>query len=272
MLHLASIILTVLVGRLCGAVDNDGVWEVVGTTAYPEKLTALVSEGLSNDGSNFIVSTKDMIFLTTLDLEVIISNMDAIPHELRVSKRYDHLGDCQYHNGLIYFPVEEPSYTNPAIFVYNVTDETIDFVRYNSLISQQHMPWIALDPASGSLYSSDYYNVSQLHIYDTDTLEHVKSIVIDYEINEVQGGAFYQGLLYLGVNSGDTIYAIDIQTGHVEVAIQQYIADDAEESGVDAEYEFEGLTFLDLTAMNRGVMHNTGNHQREPAMIHCDYF
>jgi hypothetical protein len=227
-------------------------WKVTSSTPFPDNFfQTLIMEGLCTNGKDFIVSTKDQIYVTNDKFEVSISFHDAIPHNLRSYFGYNHLGDCQYDNGLIYFAVEEPSYLIPAIFVYRLSDTSIEFVTYKSHNTQQHAPWIAMDPATGLLYSSDYNNVTTLQIYNKD-LEYVAQQKITIALDQVQGGAFYNGRLYLGVNSGDTVYAVDVSTGAVDVAVVQ--------TGVGSpeEYEFEGITFLDLTAKGMGLMHNTG--------------
>jgi len=228
-------------------------WHYVGSTEFPNNyLKTMVAEGLSNDGERFVINSKDQIFLTTIDFDVLISNTNAIPVELRKNFGYNHLGDCQYADGMIYFPVEEPSYSHPAIFVYSINKKSIDFKSYKMQPIQKHMPWIAMDPVNRILYTSEYYNASQLFAYNATTLEYLSTVEINIALDEVQGGAFHDGLLYLGVNAHDTVYAIDLTTGEVNPAISQ------EKDGEIEEYEYEGLTFLDLSDSGRGVMHNTG--------------
>jgi hypothetical protein len=185
------------------------------------------------------------------EFEVLFTLKDAIPHDLRKAFGYNHLGDCQYSNGLLYFPLEEPTYTNPAIFVYKLTATSIEFVTYKSHNTQQHMPWVAMDPDTHLLYSSNYDNVTTLQVYNED-LNYVTDLAIDAVLEKVQGGAFYEGFLYLGVNGQDTVYSVDTQTGHVSIAVVQT------GENQDVEYEFEGLTFLDLREKGMGLMHNTG--------------
>jgi hypothetical protein len=228
-------------------------WAVSSSTAFPLNIFQLViMEGLCNNGKNFIVNSKDQIFVMNDKFEILYSLPDAIPHDLRQQYGYNHLGDCQFADGLIYFPLEEPTYTIPALFVYSLaTDNSIEFVTYKAQSTQEHMPWVAMDPSSRLLYSSNYDNVSTIQIYN-ENLEFVKDLKIDMILDKVQGGAFYDNLLYLGVNGGDTVYTVDVSTGVVQTALIQT------EPGSDAEYEFEGITFLDLRDKGMGLMHNTG--------------
>lgn len=234
------------------ALAADTTWAVSGSTPFPRDIFQLViMEGLCNNGENFIVSSKDQLFVMNTDFEILYSLHDAIPHDLRHSLGYDHLGDCQYSDGLLYLPLEEPTYTRPAIFVYKLTASSIEFVTYKSQTAQAHMPWVAMNADTRLLYSSDYDNVSTIQIYNAD-LDFVEDLKIDSVLDKVQGGSFYEGLLYLGVNGGDTVYSVDVSTGAVTTALVQT------EPGSGDEYEFEGITFWDLRHKGMGLMHNTG--------------
>lgn len=238
---------------------NDQSWQVVESEVFPNAfMKYMIAEGLCNDRRNFIVNSKDRIYIVSDDLQTVFAeNDDAIPHDLRKGYGYNHLGDCQYSQGLLYFPVEEPSYSQPAIFVYNISGSSnaIEFSTYKAQPMMRHMPWIALDPASGVLYSSEFSDADELFAFDAQSLEFLRTVPLQATLQDVQGGAFYNGSLYVGVNAKDTIYAIDVTTGAVAVACEQ-----ASDELVPWEYEFEGLTFMDLTHQGKGVMHNTGQH------------
>ena len=69
--------------------------------------------------------------------------------------------------------------------------------------------------------------------------------------NEVQGGSFYNGDLYICVNADDNIYKIDMKTGNIE-----FVLSDAYNHH---QYEMEGIDFYDLQEEGLGVMHLYGN-------------
>lgn len=246
-------------------------WTMVEPSYLPSNyLQLLIGEGLCNDGKHFILSAKDSIHLIdSITYATLYDSGDAIPHDLRQEHGYNHLGDCTYYNGFIYYAVEEPTFTKPAIFIYklNVEDEkySIKFDAFKVAPGLHHMPWVALDTSTQILYSSEYSNTSTLYKYDAITLEFVGTLEISMTLDQVQGGAFYDkdGLLYVGANTKDTVYAINVTTGVVDIALVQ---------GEDKEYEFEGLTFLDLRDVDggRGVMHNTGNHWFPDRIMHAE--
>lgn len=260
MLSLVRIALLICTGAVLGTAET---WEEVGRSAFPSDsfLNVMVHEGLSNNGSHYIINSVNQIFLTTLDFEIVLSNRDAIPHELRKTYQYNHIGDTQFTNGKLFGAVEEPTYTQPAIFVYNVSETAIDFWKYAVMPQQRHAPWVA---QHGSLlYSSEYNAVTELHTYDAQSLEYQGPISLSMTLDEVQGGAFYRNALYLGVNHHNAVYKVDTISGEVSLVMEQ--TDD------ETEYEFEGLTFMDLSERGYGIMHNTGNHQNHPKyVVHAD--
>ena len=254
-------------------------WEVVGSSSMSKMyMKPLIYEGLSNNGEHFIMNSKNNIFLiNSTDYSPIMSTINAIPNALR-EQGYNHLGDCQYYNGQLYFAVEESTFSCPSIFVYNVHDDDFVFNRQMPQPVQSHMPWVAIDTdtissvASVYVYSSEFDNATELFAYDSETLEFSHSVPLSITLSSVQGGAFYKGLLHVGVNTGDTVYSIDVSTGKVDTVVVQNPVESGH--GRSDEYEFEGLTFLDLTHLGMGRMHNTGNHWSHPTemgtVVHCD--
>jgi hypothetical protein len=273
----SGVLLEVLM--MCTAVGAAAEWKVTGSSSMSKKyMKPLIYEGLSNNGEHFIMNSKNNIFLiNSTDYSPIMSTLNAIPADLR-DQGYDHLGDCQFYDGLLYFAVEEPSFTRPSIFVYDVNDDEFVFKKHMPQPMQSHMPWVAINTDIGNsglpvyAYSSEFDNTTQIFAYDVDTLEFSHTVPLSTTLNSVQGGAFYDGLLYVGVNTADTVYSINVSTGRVEVALEQHPEEG--KHGRSSAYEFEGLTFLDLTHRGQGRMHNTGNYWSHPremgTVVHSD--
>ena len=260
MLSVVRTALLVCVGTVVGVAET---WEEIGKSEFQldSFLNVMVHEGLSNNGSHYIINSVDQIFLTTLNFEVVLSNPDAIPHDLRKLYQYNHIGDTQFTNGKLFGAVEEPTFTRPAIFVYNVSETAITFWKYAVMPQQRHAPWVA--QLGSLLYSSEYSSITELHTYDADSLEYLGSVSLSMSLDEVQGGAFYHASLYLGVNHHNAVYKVNVTSGEVCLVMEQ--TDDG------TEYEFEGLTFMDLSDVGLGVLHNTGNHQKHPKyIVHAD--
>lgn len=119
---------------------------------------------------------------------------------------------------------------------------------------------MTVNPEDGYLYASEWNDINNIHVYDTQqpNLPLVRTISIanpeEYP-KEVQGASFYKGELYLATNVKDSVYKFDVDSGMCSFVLsdnQNYVID-------NYYYEMEGLTFWDLTADGLGVMHVYGN-------------
>lgn len=157
----------------------------------------------------------------------IYSVYPAIPEDLR-SKGYNHIGDIDYFNGIIFAPLEDVYYRKPVVALYNASN--LSFIRVIGPLPQSHMPWVALD-SKGHIYSSEFSNVGEIKVYDMSG-NLIQTIELNATLQRVQGGCIlYDTYLFLSTDDGgDWIYAVDIVTG----IVQRIIA-------VKNPYEGEGI-------------------------------
>lgn len=262
------IILCVLSYNIINVKSEEENWKVIGNSSLTDLyMEELIYEGLTNDGINFIVNSKNNIYLiNSTTYKIIFHCNDCIPIELR-KLGYDHLGDTQYYNKQLYIAVEEKSYSKPAFFIYDLINNNFIFNQYKSQSIQSHMPWLAIN--NNYIYSSEYDNVNEILLYNLNNFEFSHKLILNETLQNVQGGAFYNDYLYVGCNSGDTIYRININNGETEVTLQ------ITEAHSSQEYEMEGLTFLDLRESHSGLMHSTGNYwtqlRNTGTMVHADF-
>ena len=145
------------------------------------------------------------------------------------ARGYDHCGDADTVPGtrLVLVPVEEPSYTRPALFLYNSSDDlgTFHFVS-GTVVNQKHMPWVAhVQPTNASeaafLVSSEYDNVTAVHAYTWPGAAFLRMIAIERVgprgLMHVQGGVVRHGVLYLSTDQNenpldDDVFAFDLST------------------------------------------------------------
>lgn len=81
--------------------------------------------------------------------------------------------------------------------------------------------------------------ISQLNIFDPDTLEFKGVKNIEGELHKVQGGEIYDGMLYLTINrDGQTVFAVNLKTGESQIAFKR---------NLNAGSEGEGLTILPMS-------------------------
>ena len=183
-----------------------------------------------------------------------VTNANAIPKELRDLK-YDHIGDIDVYNKVIYGGIENKDGLNAALAMFDIN--TLEIIKY-VIIEDRDLPWVAVDPTTKILYSAQWNDCCSLKMYNADTLEYLGLFPVISSVNtttplpqEVQGGAFYNGDLYICVNADDNVYKIDMKTGSIE-----YVLSDSYDHH---QYEMEGIDFYDLREKGLGYMHLYGN-------------
>jgi hypothetical protein len=185
------------------------------------------------------------------DLSAFHADHPSVRHVPIPEAGIDHLGDCDWSDGLLYVAVEGPSVTAICVF-----DRALRYLGSAPLDQGNDAPWCAIGPADGLLYSSPF-DTDRLWVYarrgspqsGTFALERVGDIALLGEDGErlrlrrVQGGAFSpRGHMYLTDDTPDGgIIGIDAATGQrrLHVAIPY-------EPGWPEHEVIEGLTVVDL--------------------------
>ncbi|MEE1065003.1 MAG: hypothetical protein UH249_02610 [Acutalibacteraceae bacterium] len=202
-----------------------------------EKLNAVNSmfsgQGLCCDGEYFYGSgALTGINLTGLakfdeNMKCIEKKANAVPKEFYEKYGSNHIGGIDCANGYIYAPVEgdidDVGYLYNFILLYDC--ETLEYTGiYYDLTSDRltdGIPWCAVDGENGYLYTSKFDGVTEILQYDLETMEFIKAIPIDEELNRLQGGSVYEGILYLSYDVADStteqVLAVDLADGSVEV-------------------------------------------------------
>lgn len=240
-----------------------------GTPSVPEGDITLVNEysysldegiafgqGITTDGTYFYgfgaLKVAAYCGIAKIDAKTgeIVKSVDyCIPKELML-KGYSHLGDGSYYDGKLYIACEDFGFRNPAILVYDA--ETLDFVEYHvvpkGVLSDDHIPWCVVN--NGIVYISEFEDVSEIKMLKFDDFSYLGSIKLDSTITSIQGGDIYNGVLYLSSDDGNKVkptYAVDLRTGHVEVAFVRGTGNvNAEAEGL-AIYPFEDGSLFHIT-------------------------
>lgn len=200
------------------------------------------------------LSNQHALFKTTLDpMVIVVESWGAIPEELR-QQGYDHIGDIDVCNGLIYGGIEKSRADGNGqgvLITWNTTDLSILTYRTTT---QSGMPWVSVDPSARLVYSA-VWNGPEFLLYDMDSFDSRGSLSPaggQKLPGEIQGGAFWEGGLYLAVNGNCSVWRFDMNTHTIELALT-----DLYENRLH-EYEMEGITFWDLDN-GLGLMHMYGN-------------
>jgi len=192
-------------------------------------VNTLFYQGLATDGNYWYFSHKNCLFKVENFDKIIITLYPAIPNELAIED-YDHLGDIDIYEGIIYAPLEDKYYEKPIVALYQT--DNLRYIDYIGPLDQKHLPWVAV--SQGKIYSSEFNNVNEIYVYNLKG-QRIASIKLNKTLNRVQGGAFINEnqLVISTDDGGDGLYIVDIRTGNVTLICN-----------IKTNYEGEGIEYF----------------------------
>ena len=182
-------------------------------------------QGLACDGT-FFYGFGAMKFagynaVTVLDAvtgEIVRYNEMCLPKAL-VCQGYSHLGDGCVWDGKLYIALEDFGFRHPGVIVYDAA--TLEYLDFHTLPDacrgNGRIPWCAI--RDGVLYFTQSNDVDELRMLRVSDFSFLGTIPLDTTLFKVQGGEFYDDVLYMVTNQGKrnkTVYAVDPQTGEVQ--------------------------------------------------------
>ncbi len=178
-------------------------------------------------------STNDALFTTDEAFTITARHPEAIPPQW-AAQGFDHIGDVDVADGVIYAPVEQPDYSQnrQAMLRYDLATMTyLDGVT----VTQSHNSWVSVDPEAKVAYSMNAFSDQAVVRYDlTDGWKPLDPLPLDTALGNVQGGDVRDGYLWLSTDDPtDEVYRVDLQNGHV-VALGSVGHVDGEGEGIDA--------------------------------------
>lgn len=219
---------------------------------FPFALRVL-NEGIANDGKNWFFSQQHFLVSTTVDMKELQINYEAIPKELR-DLEYAHIGDIDIAEGVIYggLEIKGGGYHPGVLAKWRTSD--LSLINY-SMTTMDGCPWVAINPKTRLLYSAVWNNMTNLTVFNMDTLEPVGVVTVPTGLpGEIQGGAFWNDELYLSVNANCSVWKLNLQSLDISRVLSAY---NGEKKWM---WEMEGIDFWDLSDRGLGVMHMYGNY------------
>lgn len=208
---------------------TNGVNGLLNGDIYPydsnSKVVGLESleraQGVTTDGEYWYFSGKTSLVKIGFNNQTVYAyNYKALDGELSENYNSKHIGGISYYNGYIYASLEDSKqWQHPVIALYDA--ETLEYTgichEVSSEILTRGIPWVAVDAENGFIYASHSKTVEEIHCFDLDTFEYVKSFAVSDPMDAIQGGEVYKGKLYVGTNdSTRAVYTIDVKSGKVE--------------------------------------------------------
>ena len=84
------------------------------------------------------------------------------------------------------------------------------------------IPWVAINPKTKTLYTALWNDCCAFQMFTMDSLEHIGEFrIAEGQVlpGEIQGGAFYEGFLYICVNANDEVWKVDLDTGLINLEL-----------------------------------------------------
>ena len=179
------------------------------------------AQGVTTDGEYWYFSGKTSLVKIGFNNQTVYAyNYKALDGELSENYNSKHIGGISDYNGYIYASLEDSKqWQHPVIALYDA--ETLEYTgichEVSSEILTRGIPWVAVDAENGFIYASHSKTVEEIHCFDLDTFEYVKSFAVSDPMDAIQGGEVYKGKLYVGTNdSTRAVYTIDVKSGKVE--------------------------------------------------------
>ena len=176
-------------------------------------LNGLFRQGVARVPGGWVFSFNSALFRTDDDLRPVATNADAIPADLAAAG-YNHLGDPDEDNGLLYVPLEQDDYKRDRqrIAVYDAL--TLSYVRSYE-VELSHAAWVAVD--GGTAWSMDEFTGDELLQFRLPSWEPIRRLKLERPLSRVQGGDVGpDGTLWLSTDDERSmVYAVDNTSGRV---------------------------------------------------------
>jgi hypothetical protein len=212
------------------------------TGAPPDLMAEVVQEtivapgyrqGVARLEDGWIFSLNNALFRTD-DAIIETAKVDpAIPPDL-ASRGFDHIGDIDVVDDVIYAPLEQPDYDRGTQVMARYDAETLAF-RDSVDVQQQHNSFVTVDAKTGIAYSMDEFGGQALLRYDTRReWKRLAPLAMSANVDRVQGGDVFDGAVWLSTDDEtDGVYRVDLRTGEV-VSLGSIGRTDGEGEGIDA--------------------------------------
>jgi hypothetical protein len=270
-------------------------WKLVASDTFRLHDALLRSQGVTTDGHGWVFSWQGGLERTLDDYTP--TAIGTLPPQLAVAPSLDpnggnhlgdnHIGDIDYHDGLIYAPVEDggqsagpltvndPEYQAPHIALYDARTLAYTGVSYplDVAISEAGVPWVAVDGGHREVYTAEWdmphdrVNVFdlQMHFKRFLPLRYPASLGPGFHLSRIQGAKVYGHVLYATRDDADkTVFSIDLRDGEVTKLFSLKPTVPAELEGLAVRRTPDGALLHVLIVLNNKLPDDATN-------IHVDF-
>lgn len=180
-----------------------------------QTIPAQFNQGVAHASDGWIFSGTKALARVDTRLRVVTENADPIPPEW-AAKGYDHVGDVDVANGVLYAPFEQPDFnaSHQATARYDPT--TLQFIDAVEL-PQHENSFVAVDGRTMTAYSMDHFDGDNLLRYQLPAWTPLPPLRMSTLLHHTQGGAVARGAVWISTSDdGNHVYRVDVASGHVE--------------------------------------------------------
>jgi hypothetical protein len=252
----------------------DTTWTQVGANVFTLPDGIYRSQGMTTDGTSDYFSWQFGLEKTDLNYNETARNSSVslttgqvasgIPTSLS-SLGYDHIGDIDVANGIIYASLDNsqttPSYSQPAIALYdaNTLQYTGTFFTLSPPDGTHDIAsWVAVNASAGLAYGMAYDNATEMAVYNLSDFSFVKYIQLSQSLDQVQGGKIFGDWMYMSSNDPSrSVYRTNLITGQVQDLFSVAQPFDQEVEGLSVTAEANGDPEVNVLVVNDPL--NNGN-------------
>ena len=185
-------------------------------TLAPKPVEVVVDpifrQGVAKTSAGWVFSFNDGLYLTDEAFTITKRVQPAVPAPWK-AKGFNHLGDIDVVDGVLYAPLEQPSRAGTqAMLQYDAA--TLTF-QSGVEVAQHHASFVTVD--DGIAYSADFFSDRALTRYDvTQKWKPLAPLALSKRIDRIQGADIHEGFAYLSTDDAtDGVYRVDLETGKV---------------------------------------------------------
>jgi hypothetical protein len=180
------------------------------------EIGALYRQGLARVDDGWVFTFNDGLFHTDDEFELTKELSPAIPTEWK-ARGFDHLGDIDVVDDVIYAPLEQPDYDRGEQAMLTYDAASFDYLGGVD-VRQHHNSFVTVDEATGIAYTMDYFGGKALLRYDTTRdWRPLDPLPMSIAVDRVQGGDVRDGAVWLSTDDEtDGVYRVDLDDGTVQ--------------------------------------------------------
>jgi PEP-CTERM motif len=247
-----------------------GSWSLAGADVFGFPDGVYRTQGITTDGTNVYFSWQFGLEKTDLNYNEISKNstyaitssgislpQSGIPASLS-SLGYDHIGDIDYANGLIYASLDDsqttPHYDQPAIAVFDASTLAYTGTVYTLNPPDGHVDvasWVAVDAKDNLAYGMAYNSATEMAVYNLTDFSFVKYVQLSSPLDQVQGGKIFGDWMYMSSNDDSrSVYRVNLLDGTVEDLFSVKQPYDQEVEGLSVTADANGNPLVSVLVTN----------------------